>query len=88
MWSNFAFTEFSEVELSFRIHRHQRLAAALNHMTLRLLNAYFPKQTGRSRGTKDDKGDAVYLFGLSLFSVKRYARMVPLIVNSGQGQPM
>jgi hypothetical protein len=46
------------------------------------------QQTGRSRGMKDEKGEAAYLFGVSLFSVKRYAKMVPSIVNLGQGQPM
>jgi hypothetical protein len=38
------------------------------------------------RGTKDDKGDAAYLFGLCFSSAKRYARMVSSIVNSGQAQ--
>jgi hypothetical protein len=45
------------------------------------MKAYFPKQASRSCGTKDDKGQAVYLFGLCFSSVKRYARMVPSIVN-------
>ena len=39
------------------------------------MKAYFP-QTSRSRGTKDEKGQAAYLFGVSFSSVKRYARML------------
>ena len=30
---------------------------------------------------KDKKGEAAYLFRVSLFSVHRYAKMVPSIVN-------
>jgi hypothetical protein len=32
------------------------------------------KKASRSRGTKEKKGEAAYLFGVSLSSVKRYAR--------------
>jgi hypothetical protein len=41
----------------------------------------------RIRGTKNEKGEAAYLLGVSSSSVKRYARMVPFIVNLGQGRP-
>jgi hypothetical protein len=41
---------------------------------------YF-QQTSWSRGAKDEKGEAAYLFRVSLSSVNRYAKMVPSIVN-------
>ena len=41
------------------------------------MKAYFLKQASRSCGTKDEKGEAAYLFGLGFSSVGRYARMVP-----------
>ena len=50
------------------------------------MKAYFPIAC-RNRGTKDEKGAAAYLFGVSFSSVKRYARMLSSIVNSGQAQP-
>jgi hypothetical protein len=37
--------------------------------------------------SKNKKGEAAYLLGVSFAPVKRYARMVSLIVNLGQGQP-
>ena len=37
------------------------------------MKAYFPLAC-RSRGTKDEKGEVAYLFGVSISSVKRYAR--------------
>jgi hypothetical protein len=39
------------------------------------------QQTSWSRGAKDEKGEAAYLFRVSFFSVNRYAKMVPSIVN-------
>jgi len=50
------------------------------------MKAFFPKQANQSRRTRDEKADA-YLFKVSLSSIKRYARMIPFIVNSRQGQP-
>ena len=47
----------------------QRLAAALNRRTLRLHESVLPQQASRSRGTKDEKGQAAYLFGVSFSSV-------------------
>jgi hypothetical protein len=48
------------------------------------MKAYF-QQTSWSRGAKDEKGEAkgeaAYLFRVSLSSVNRYAKMVPSIVN-------
>ena len=35
----------------------------------------------------EEKGTVAYLFGVSFSSVKRYARMLSSIVNSGQAQP-
>src|SRR5215218_6577929 len=36
---------------------------------------------------KGEKVEVAYLFGVSFSSAKRYASMVPSIVNLGQGQP-
>ena len=38
------------------------------------MKAYFLKQASRSCGTKDEKGEAAYLFWVSLSSVKHHAR--------------
>ncbi len=44
------------------------------------MKAYFP--TDKSEPwTKDEKGEAAYLFGVSFSSVKRHASMDPSIVN-------
>jgi hypothetical protein len=52
----------------------------LNRRALQLHEDYF-EQTSWSRGAKDEKGEAAYLFRVSLSSVNRYAKMVPSIVN-------
>src|SRR5215211_3678824 len=44
------------------------------------------QQASQSHRTRDQRAGA-HLFKVSLSSIKRYARMVPFIVNSGQGQP-
>jgi hypothetical protein len=54
-----------------RFERLQRPAAALNRRTLRLHESILPQQASRGRGTKDEKGEAAYLFGVSFSSVKR-----------------
>jgi transposase len=49
------------------------------------------KKASRSRGTKEKKGEAAYLFGVSLSSVKRYARIADrgasLAPRKGGGRP-
>ena len=50
------------------------------------MKAYFPTDKP-SRRARDEKGEAAHLFRVSLSVIKRYARMVPSIVNLGQGQP-
>ena len=41
-------------------------------------------KVNRIGGTKNEKGEAPYLFGVSFSSVKRYPRTTPFIVNLGQ----
>jgi hypothetical protein len=50
------------------------------------MKAFFPKQASQSPRTRDERVGA-HLFKVSLSSVKRYARMVPFIVNSRQARP-
>src|ERR687898_1431725 len=46
------------------------------------------QKDSRSRRARDEKGEAAHLFGISLSSVKRYARAwSTYVVNLGQGQP-
>ncbi len=45
------------------------------------------KEKVETAGQGMKKCAAAYLFGVSLSSVKRYARMVPFIFNARQGQP-
>jgi hypothetical protein len=44
------------------------------------MKAFFPKQASQSHRTRDERAGA-HLFKVSLSSIKRYARMVPFIVN-------
>ena len=45
------------------------------------MEAYFPTDKSEFLERRMKKGEAAYLFGVSLSSVKRYASMVSSIVN-------
>jgi hypothetical protein len=59
----------------------QHLAAALNHRALRLHESLLPNREVGALGRGMKESEATYLFGVSLSSVKRYARIIPSIVN-------